>query len=100
MMATVLDSVGINARSMFASQLAMASSLSSIKVDVFDVECVNVARNITQQRQADVDTEVRAASCYHGYTDRRDYVYVSSCLRAKGQWTARPGRDTSERELR
>ena len=43
----------------------MSCPLSSIKVDVFDIERVDVAWDVTKERQADVDEEVGAAASDH-----------------------------------
>ena len=49
----------------------MPGSLASVEVDIFEVEGVDVARNISEESEADVDTQVCAAPGHHCYSHGR-----------------------------
>ena len=65
-----LDSVGIDAWGIFGGELAESALLTAVKVDVFDVEGVNVTWDISEDGETDVDEEVGTAARDHKYTDR------------------------------
>lgn len=50
---------------MLAGQLAQATLLFAVEVHVFEVEGVDVAREVAEDGQADVDEEVGAAAGDH-----------------------------------
>jgi hypothetical protein len=54
-MPTTLHTIRVYARRSLAGQLAMSGTITAVKVDIFDVEGVDVARDISEQRQCDVD---------------------------------------------
>lgn len=50
----------------------MSRTIATVKVDVFDVEGMNVSGKVTQESEADVDQEVGAAAGNEIYTNGRD----------------------------
>lgn len=58
-----LHAITINARSRFRTEYACARLVASLVVHVFDVESVDVTREVAQYGQEDVDEEVGAAAC-------------------------------------
>ncbi len=75
---TSLNPVAVDTRCLIAGHLPVACLLLPVEVDIFDVECMDVARNVTEERQADIDEEVGTAACYSIYTDGRDCDSVIS----------------------
>lgn len=69
---TLLHPIAVDARRTFSSQRSVTSSSSSVKVYVFDVECVDVARDVAQNCQAYIYEEVHAASRYQEDAHRWD----------------------------
>lgn len=64
-LSTALDSVAVDTRRATGHYAALTRLLATVVVDVFDVEGVNVSRDVSENRQADVDEEIyRAASVY------------------------------------
>lgn len=57
-LATGLDIVRVNARSWRGRVPAFVSLFAAIVVDVFEVECVQVSGNVSEERQADVDKQI------------------------------------------
>jgi hypothetical protein len=55
-----------------AGQLPESCPLPPVKINVFDVECVDVARDIAEEGQANVDEEIGAAPCDHEDANGRD----------------------------
>jgi len=55
-----------------AGELAMPCALATVKVDVFHVEGMDVAGDVSEDSQADVDEEVGSASGDHEDADRWD----------------------------
>ena len=55
LMSTTLYSVRVHARCIRASQLPGSGSLAPIEVDIFNVESVNVSREVAKDRETDVD---------------------------------------------
>ena len=43
--------------------------VASVEVDVFEIECLQVSRQITENGKADVDEEIRAAATDHKDAD-------------------------------
>lgn len=78
-----LDSVAVDTRHMLRHEQPFLRHALSVVVLVFDVECVYVAGEITQERQAEVDEEVDAAAGDHEDAERGD------C----GRWGLVPGHD-------
>lgn len=72
MIASVLYPVTVDARRIFASQLSISSSLSSIEVHIFEIKGVYVARDISKDRKTDVDTQVCTTACNHCNANRWD----------------------------
>lgn len=59
---TVLHPIRIDGRCRAAGELSMPRSVSSVEVHVFDIEGVDVAGEITQERETDVDEEIKSAA--------------------------------------
>ena len=70
-MSPVLYSVGVDAGRMLSCQLSMTCALAAIKIDVFEVEGVDMTRDITEKRKADIYTEIGSAASHHCDTHRR-----------------------------
>jgi hypothetical protein len=45
-----------------SSERAESRFLAAIEVDIFNVECMNVPRDVTENSEEDVDEEVNAAA--------------------------------------
>ena len=71
MSAAALDAVRVHTRCRVRSKLAESRLLASIKVDIFEVEGVNVSRDEAEERQADIDNKVSPESCNHEDADGR-----------------------------
>lgn len=71
-MPTTLYTIRVHAGRSLAGQLAMSGAIAAVKVDIFDVEGVDVARNISEEGQRDVDEQVGAAAGHHEHADGRD----------------------------
>lgn len=71
-MATSLYTVAVHSGSACISEAAVSRLLSTVVVDVFKIERVDVARDIAKQGQADVDEEVSTASGNGPDADRRE----------------------------
>jgi len=54
--------------------------LLSVVVLVFDVESVNVSREVAENRERDVDEEIRAAALDEEDADGRDYDVLAGAL--------------------
>lgn len=54
-----------------------ARLLEALVMDVLDIEGVDVAGNIAQDGEQDVDTQVRAAACNAPDADRWDLMIIS-----------------------
>ena len=72
----------------------MSRTVATVKVDVFDVEGMDVAWNITEKGQTDVDKEIKSTAGDHGHTDWRekdgdeDDQEGGSCVRhCDGLWS-------------
>jgi len=52
---TTLDSVGVNAWSTLGGELAQSAPFAAIEVDVFDIEGVDMAWEISENSETDVD---------------------------------------------
>lgn len=59
---TALHTIRVDARRHLPGQLTMASPVAAVKVDILDVEGMDVARDVTEQRQCDVDKQVGATA--------------------------------------
>lgn len=57
-----LDVFGVDTRGATAGDPSFARQLAAVVVDVLEVEGVDVAREVTQQRETDVDDKVCAQS--------------------------------------
>lgn len=55
LVAAILNSVAVDARSSVPGQLAVPCSFSSIEVDVFEIEGMDVTRDVAEERQTDID---------------------------------------------
>jgi hypothetical protein len=55
-MTSILNSIAVDTGSVASGQLAVSRAVASIKVDVFDIEGVNVTGDVAEKGQADVDT--------------------------------------------
>lgn len=73
-MATTLHTVRVHTGSRLISQATNARASAAVKVNVFDVEGVDVAGQISEDRETDVDKEVCAAARDHEHTDRGHYT--------------------------
>lgn len=71
-MATALHTIRVDARRHLSGQLTMASPVATVKVDILEVEGMNVAGDITEQRQCDVDKQVGAAAGHEEDADGRN----------------------------
>jgi len=69
---TALDSVRIYARCPSGCELAQSTLLASIEIDVFDVEGVDVTRNVAEDGETDVDEQIGAATRDYEDADRWD----------------------------
>jgi hypothetical protein len=76
-MPTVLNPVTVYTRSMLAGQLAVSGPFAPIKVDVFDIESVNVAGDVSEEGETDVHAKIGATASNHSDADRRDCKRVS-----------------------
>ena len=83
-MPTILHSVGVDARSVLSCQLSMSCALAAIEVDVFEVESVDMARDVTEKCKADIYTEIGSAASHHCNTHRRHWKDVSTRNEASG----------------
>lgn len=52
--------------------MTLASLLSSVIVDIFNVECMYMPGEVSKNCQAYVDKDVRSTSCHTGYPERRE----------------------------
>ena len=55
---TCLDVVRVNTRSRSGWVAALIGLLSAIVIDVFEVECVQMPGNVSEECQADVDKQI------------------------------------------
>ena len=49
----------------------MSRAVAAVEVDIFEIEGVNVARNVAKEGEADVDKQIEATSGDHEDTDWR-----------------------------
>ncbi len=78
--ATSLHSIGINSGRLRIVVLATLDLLFAVIVDILDVESVDVAGKVSQERQSDVDEEIGAAACNAIHADRWDYTTLANCI--------------------
>jgi len=64
----MLNVLAVDAWSALGGQAAHAALIATLKVNVFEVEGVDVAREVAEDGQANVDEEVGATACDHEYT--------------------------------
>ena len=62
---TILDLLTVDTRRVLGGQLSVSGLFASVKVHVFEVEGMDVAGEIAQQGQAEVDQEIGAAASDH-----------------------------------
>lgn len=55
-----------------ACNRAFSRTCPSVKVNIFEVEGVDVAGYVSEDRQADIDEEVGAAACDHEHANGRE----------------------------
>lgn len=67
-----LDSVRIDAGRIVGCKLTQSALLATVKVDVFEVEGVDVTWEISEDGETDVDDEIGTASRDHEYSDGRE----------------------------
>jgi len=67
----VLHTVRVDTRRSASGKLTVSRALATVKVDIFEVERVDVARKISEEGQADVDEEVGTTACDHKHTHGR-----------------------------
>lgn len=72
MRTTALDVVGVNARRRIGRQLAQSRLLAAVEIDVFEIECMDVAWDVAEQGEADVDEEICATARDHEDADGRE----------------------------
>lgn len=70
--AATLDAVRIDARGAIGGQGAQPGTPAAVKVDVFEVEGVDVTGDVAEEGQADVDQQVGAAAGHHEHAHRRE----------------------------
>lgn len=68
---TILNSLTIDARRSLTRQLTHSRFLSAIEIDIFDVEGVDMAWQVTEDGETDVNEEVGAAAGDHKDADGR-----------------------------
>lgn len=66
-----LDIIRVHAWSWTVGDNALLGFLLPLVVDVLDVESVNVAREVSEERETDVDEQVCAAAGHEVYSDGR-----------------------------
>ena len=71
-MAAGLDTIRVDTRRNLACELAIARPLAAVKVDIFDVEGVDVAGDVPEHCQCDVDEQVCSAAGDEEYADGWD----------------------------
>ena len=86
LVAAILDAVAVDARSSVPGQLSVSCSFSSIEVDVFEIEGMNVTRYVAKERETDIDAEICPAACYHCDTDGRNYKSRQQVLGGDRTW--------------
>ena len=59
--------------------------LFAVIIDIFEIEGMDVTREISQDRQGDVDEKVGAAPRYAVHSDGRDYANVSDLFRLEAK---------------
>lgn len=59
---SILDAIRVNSWRSAVHKLTLGSSLLARVVDVFEIESVNVAGNVAQEGQADIDEEISATA--------------------------------------
>jgi len=69
---TGLYVVGVDARCGISSELTESALLAAIKVDIFEVEGMDMTWNVTKDCEADVDEEVSTTSRDHENADGRN----------------------------
>lgn len=62
---SILNVIGVNTGRMIGCELAKSALLPPVEVNIFDIEGVDVAWNVAEEREADIDKEVGATACYH-----------------------------------
>lgn len=62
MMPTALHPVRVYAWCYLSSQLPMPGTFATVKVDIFDVEGVDMTRNVAKDSQCDVDKQICPAA--------------------------------------
>lgn len=70
LMTAILNSIRVDARRGLARQLAISCTITSIEVDIFDVEGMDVAWDVAEESKADVDTKISTTSGNHSDTNR------------------------------
>lgn len=71
-MSPVLDILGVDSRGVLQHSVAETDLVAAVEVYVFKVERVDVAWEVAEAGEADVDEEVGAASGNEKDTDRGD----------------------------
>ena len=70
--AAALDPIRVDAWRRTTGELSVSRAVATVKVDVFDVKGVDVAWDVTEKGQTDVDKEIKSASSDHGDTHGRE----------------------------
>jgi hypothetical protein len=78
-----LHVIAVNTRRRSVVVKALASLLLLVVIDVFYIESMDMAREVTEQREADVDEEVGAAAGDDVDSDGRDW-WICVSLAARG----------------
>lgn len=63
-LAAALDSLAVNTRSWLGCKATCSGLLSTVIVDIFEVERVEVTRNVAKDGEADIDKHISTTSCY------------------------------------
>jgi hypothetical protein len=84
-MSTTLHSVTVDTGCHLSSQLPVSCTFASVEVDIFNIEGVDVTRDVAEESQADVDKQVHATASDHGNANRRHYNNVSMIIEPERQ---------------
>lgn len=76
-MSSILHFLTVNTRRRARIVDTSAYLVASLYVHIFDVESVDVAGEVAQDREEQVDKEVGAASCYEEDSNRWNCGFVS-----------------------
>ena len=88
----------VDAASVLRESATCADNISAVVVLVFDIERVNVAREVAEYSQEDVDEEISSATSNHEDSNRGNWnALASSCARVIVATFRAQARDPQER---